>query len=490
MNTHVLEKLEYDKILEQLSQLCHTYIGKDFALQLKPSFQKEQVEEQLKETLEASNLTLQKGNLPIVEIAHFSLSFKQLESHLSLSTKQLLDFALLLKLAKDVKEYFYHDENFDTSPFVLLAELFSHLYCNHDLETLLFSSILDENTIADTASSKLNSIRKNKKKLENTMKETLNQLLHNSHFSKAIMEPVITLRNDRYVIPVKAEFKGLIKGFIHDMSASGSTIFVEPMQVFKLNNQIQTLKVEEQTEIEHILSDLSLKLTPYIKELKNNVTLIGQLDFIFAKASLAKKMEAICPILKDTKEIHFQKARHPFIEKEKVVPIDLCIGQNYSSLVITGPNTGGKTVTLKTTGLLCLMAYSGLFIPAEKKSSLFVFDSIFADIGDEQSIQESLSTFSAHMTNIISIIKEATKNSLVLIDELGSGTDPMEGASLAISILDYFHQLGCLTLTTTHYAEIKNYALVTDGFENASSAFDVENLKPTYQLLIGVPRKK
>ncbi len=490
MKTCNLEKLEYNKILDMLSQLCHTYIGKKFALQLKPSFQKEQVEKLLKETLEATNLIVQKGNLPLTEIADISPSFKQLESKVSLSAKMLLNIAQLLKLARELKQYFFADENFSLSCFVLLNEIFSNLYSNKELESLIFSSIIDENTIADTASAKLNSLRKNRKKLESTIKESLNSILHASQFSKAIMEPIVTVRNDRYVIPIKEEYRNLIKGFLHAISSSGSTVFIEPMQVFELNNQMQALKIEEHAEIERILLELSLKLVPYLKELENDITQIGKLDFIFAKASLAKQMDAICPKLNDAKEIDLKKARHPFLAKEKVVPIDIAIGQNYSSLVITGPNTGGKTVSLKTTGLLCLMAYSGLFIPAQEKSSLFVFDALFVDIGDEQSIQESLSTFSAHITNIISITKEATKNSLILIDELGSGTDPIEGASLAISILDYFHQLGCLTITTTHYAEIKNYALITDGFENASSAFDLENLKPTYQLLIGVPRKK
>ncbi len=489
MSSHCLEKLEYNQILEKLSLLCKTYVGKNFAMQLKPSFKKEQVEKLLEETLEASTLNVQKGSLPMSEIYDISVSLKRLESNLPLSAKSILEIALILKLSRELKEYFYEDENFNRTSFVLLEDMFSKLYSNVDIENSIYSSILDENTIADTASSTLASLRKNRKKLEVQIKDSLNHILHSSQFSKAIMEPIVTIRNDRYVIPVKEEFRGLIKGFIHDMSASGSTVFVEPLQVFELNNQIQSLKVEENAEIEHILTELSNKLIPYLKELENDVYLIGKFDFIFAKANLAKSMEAVLPILTEEKQIDFRKARHPFISQDKVVPIDIHIGKEYSSLIITGPNTGGKTVTLKTTGLLCLMAYSGLFIPTDEKSSLYVFDSVFADIGDEQSIEESLSTFSSHMTNIISITEQATSDSLILIDELGSGTDPIEGSSLAISILEYFHGLGCLTLTTTHYAELKDYALVTDGFENASSAFDVESLKPTYQLLIGVPGK-
>ncbi len=489
MNLHDLEKLEYNKILEELSLYCKTYIGKAFADTLKPSSKKEQVQKMLNETSEAISLELRKGNIPIVEISDISMSLKQLESNISISSKSLLEIAHIFKLSRELKNYFYEDENFETSNFPLLDTMFSNLYNNLEIEKSIFSSILDENTIADNASSKLALLRKNRRKLEVDIKENLNHILHSSNYSKAIMDPIVTIRNDRYVIPVKEEFRGLIKGFIHDMSSSGSTIFIEPMQVFELNNKIQSIKVEENTEIEHILEVLSFKITPYLSELKNNVSLIGRLDFIFAKANLAKSMDAICPILNDNKQINLKKARHPFIDKEKVVPVDIMLGDSYSSLIITGPNTGGKTVTLKTTGLLTLMACSGLFIPAEEESSLYVFDNVFADIGDEQSIQESLSTFSAHMTNIINIIRKATSNSLILIDELGSGTDPIEGSSLAISILEYFHKLGCLTLTTTHYPEIKNYALVTDGFENASSAFDIENLKPTYQLLIGIPGK-
>ena len=489
MNANYLEKLEYNKILEKLSLYCKTYIGKTFAANLKPLSKKEQVQKVLNQTGEALSLSFRKGNLPIVEIADITTNIKKLESNICLSMKELLEIGYILKISRELKNYFYEDENFDTSNFPLLDNMFCNLYNNLELEKLIFTSIIDENTIADDASSKLLSIRKNKRKLEDDIKDSLNKILHSSSLSKAIMEHIVTIRNDRYVIPVKEEFRGLVKGFIHDMSSSGSTVFIEPMQVFELNNKIQSLKVEENNEIEHILEELSLKVVPYIDEIKNDISLIGNLDFIFAKASLAKNMDATLPILNDEIQIDLKKARHPLIEKEKVVPIDIKIGYDYSSLIITGPNTGGKTVTLKTCGLLTLMAKSGLFIPAEENSSIYVFDNVFADIGDEQSIQESLSTFSAHMTNIISITKSATKDSLILIDELGSGTDPIEGSSLAISILEYFYKLGCLTLTTTHYPEIKNYALVTDGFENASSAFDIENLKPTYQLLIGIPGK-
>lgn len=303
------------------------------------------------------------------------------------------------------------------------------------------------------------------------------------------MEPIITIRNDRYVIPIKEEFRGNVKGFIHDISSSGSTIFIEPMNVFELNNKINNLKVEESIEISKILSKLSSLLFPICNELNRNIDLVGILDFIFAKAKLANSMNATMPNINNEKFVYLEKARHPLIDKNNVVPIDIEIGKNYSSLIITGPNTGGKTVSLKTVGLLTLMAMSGLHIPAKENSSIYVFDNVFVDIGDEQSIGESLSTFSAHMFNIVDISNNITPNCLVLLDELGSGTDPVEGASLATAILEYLNKVGVLTIATTHYQEIKNYALVTDGFENASSEFDIENLKPTYKLLVGIPGK-
>ena len=486
---HYLNKLEYKKILEMLSSFCCTFVGKEMSLALQPCFNHKKVEKLLSETSEASNLIIQKGSLPISEIANIYSSLKKLESGNSLTAKELLETAHIFKLSRELKNYFCEDKNFDISDYTILETYFSNLYNNIELENSILSVIIDENTLADTASSKLNSIRKGIRKTESDIKESLNRILHSSSYSKAIMEQIVTIRNDRYVIPIKEEYRSQINGFIHDISASGSTVFIEPIQVFELNNKIQSLKAEENAEIEHIFSLLSQKIMPYVRELSNNISLIGLLDFTFAKANLARQMDAICPILNSSKQIDIRKARHPLIPNSQVVPIDIKIGDNYTSLIITGPNTGGKTVTLKTCGLLCIMAYMGLFIPAENGSNIYVFDNVFADIGDEQSIQESLSTFSSHVTNIVSIINHATSNSLILIDELGSGTDPVEGSALAISILEYFHNLNAICLTTTHYSEIKNYALVTEGFENASSSFDIENLKPTYQLLIGVPGK-
>ena len=489
MNDNYLNKLEYNKILNLLSNYSVTYLGKELCLKLLPSFKKDRVTKLLQETLEACTLIARKGNLPICNISNIDLYIKNLESSYSLNTTGLINIAKVLKLSRELKDYFYNDYNFNLTDFPILDDYFSNLYCNLKIENQILNSIIDENTIADDASSVLISLRRNRRKLESEIKESLNNMIHSSTYSKYIMDALVTIRNDRYVIPVKEEFRGAIKGFIHDVSSSGSTIFVEPMAVFELNNKISNLKMEETIEIEKILSRLSGLLFPICNELKRDINLIGLLDFIFAKAKFSNSIDATIPNINNDKFIYLEKARHPLIDKNDVVPIDIEIGKNYTSLIITGPNTGGKTVALKTVGLLTLMACSGLHIPAKENSSIYVFDNVFADIGDEQSIQESLSTFSAHMVNVVDILDNITPNSLVLLDELGSGTDPVEGASLATAILEYLNDNGSLTIATTHYQEIKNYALITDGFENASSEFDIENLKPTYKLLIGVPGK-
>lgn len=489
MNTKYLETLEYNKIIEILNAYCKTYIGKENLLELAPSFDYEVVAHLLSETNEAVNLSIRKSSIPLGEIPNISLWIKQLESYSVLSAKALLEVSRILKIARELKEYFYSDENFDVSSFPILSEYFSNLYTNQSIEEKIATVILDETTIADNASTKLSSIRRQIKKLEQDIREKLNSFIHSSTYSKYVMEPIITIRNDRFVVPIKEEYKGQIKGFIHDVSSSGSTVFIEPISIFEMNNQITNLKVEENVEIDKILQNLSSMLYDYTDFIKSNIDIIGKLDLIFAKARYSIDIDATLPMITDKKYINFVKAHHPLISKDIVVPIDISIGESYTSLVITGPNTGGKTVSLKTIGLILLMAYSGIFIPCSENSTIHVFDHIFADIGDEQSIQESLSTFSSHMSNIIDITNTATSNSLVLLDELGSGTDPIEGANLAISILQYFHDLGTITISTTHYPELKNYCLLTDGFENASSEFDVENMRPTYKLLVGIPGK-
>lgn len=490
MDDKELITLEYVKIIENLASFACTYLGKELCLALKPSNKREEVQRELAITTEMTELFAHIGNTPISEIASVTLPFKKLESNLTLSAKELLDISAILKLARVLKAYFFYEKD-DTmqTTFPYLYPYFSSLYTNQGIEHRIFVSILDEDTISDDASPALKAIRNNIRKAEKEIKEKLNGMIHSASFSKYLQEPVVTIRSDRFVLPVKEEYRSMVKGFIHDMSASGSTVFMEPTSVFELNNKIASLRVEENIEIGKILEELSLLFVPILAEIKQNVETIGKLDLYSAKALYAKELQATSPTLSATKEIVLKKARHPLLAKDTVVPIDIALGKDYRCLVITGPNTGGKTVTLKTVGLLCLMACAGLHIPANEGSSIYVFDRIFADIGDEQSIEASLSTFSSHMVNIASIVKEATSNSLVLLDELGSGTDPQEGSSLAISVLDYLFQKGALLLATTHYPEMKHYALVTKGFENASCEFDVEKLKPTYKLLIGIPGK-
>lgn len=489
MNTKYLSKLEYDKIIDILNNYCRTCFGKENLLNLTPSFDFTTVSNLLNETNEAVNLIIRKSNIPLGEIPDIRIWVKQLESFSTLSIKALLEVASILKISRELREYFYSDEDFDITSFPILSEYFSCIYDNKSIEEKILSVILDENTIADNASVKLSAIRKQTKKLEQDIRDKLNSFIHSSTYSKYLMDSIITIRNDRFVIPVKEEYKNSVKGFIHDISSSGSTVFIEPINIFEMNNKIANLKVEETIEIEKILQNLSGYLYDYTNNLFSNMEIIGNLDLIFAKASYSLEIDGVFPIINNHKYIDFKKARHPLISKDTVIPIDLSIGQDYTSLVITGPNTGGKTVTLKTVGLILLMAYSGIFIPCKENSSIYVFDNIFPDIGDEQSIQESLSTFSSHMSTIIGITNNASHNSLILLDELGSGTDPIEGANLAISILEYFNNIGTITICTTHYSELKNYCLLTDGFENASSEFDIEKLQPTYRLLIGIPGK-
>lgn len=482
----ILNKLEYNEIIDVLEKHCKTYLGKNMCDSLKPSFSFELVDVLLNETKEADTLLHQKGSPPFYETDELEKYIKILKSNQTLSIKGLLNIGMLLRIARELKEYFY-DNN--TSSFINLEKYFTLLYSNPSIEKSIFDKIIDESTIADNASKKLSSLRRNRKNFEQEVKDKLNSYIHSSTYAKYIMEPIVTIRNNRYVIPVKEEYRSYIKGFVHDTSSSGSTLYIEPTSIFDLNNKINHIKIEEDLEIEKILHQLSASLYAYTTELDNDLNLIANIDLIFAKAHFGIEINGITPILNNEKFVDLHKARHPLIDKDKVVPINIGLGKDYVSLLITGPNTGGKTVALKTLGLLLLMAYSGIPIPCSEGSNICVFTYIFADIGDEQSIQESLSTFSAHMKNIVEITKKANDNSLVLLDELGSGTDPVGGAALAISILSYLKSINALVCCTTHYQELKEFALVTDGFENASFEFDIENLKPTYKLLVGIPGK-
>lgn len=488
MNANYLNKLEYFKILETLSTFATTYIGKNMCLNLLPSNQKDDVKNRLLETDEAVKVLYRSSKPPLSEIADNTINLKTLESFGTLSLKSLLDITDILKIADSLKKYFYTDY-IVPEDFEILNSIFSLLYSNSSIIKKIDTCILDENTLNDNASSNLLSIRKKQRNLEQDIKSKLTNFLHSSSYSKYIQENVVTIRNDRYVIPIKEEYRSQVKGFIHDVSSSGSTIFIEPISVFELNNELANLKIEENLEIEKILQDLSKLFYPYIEELKLDIECIGKLDFIFAKAKYSRFINAITPIINEEKKIVLENAKHPLLDPKKAVPCSLTLGKDFNTLVITGPNTGGKTVTLKTIGLLTCMACSGLNIPASQNSSIYVFDNVFADIGDDQSISDSLSTFSAHMKNIVDIVNNSTSNSLILVDELGSGTDPIEGASLAISVLDYFTNNHSLTVATTHYQELKKYALTRNDFENASVEFDINTLSPTYHLLIGVPGK-
>lgn len=476
-----LDKLEFNNIRENLTKYTQTFEGENLALSLEPSSRTMEVKSWLNETNECLQIRNIKGELPISQMDDVSFLIKSLKSSLSLSSKGLLEMCNILRTARELTEYIKDLE----APLHTLQDYFSMLYSNKDIENKISSCIISEDTIADNASPKLYSIRNSKKSLENDIKNKLNQVMHTN--SKYIMDQVITIRDGRYVIPVKDEYRSFVKGFIHDTSSSGSTVYIEPMAVFEINNKINNLSLEENKEIERILSELSGLLFPIVYQLEKDVEIISKLDFINAKLKLAIEMEANLPIISN--EINLIKARHPLIPKDKVVPIDIYVGKDFNTLVITGPNTGGKTVSLKTVGLLCLMAQSGLFIPADENSTVKIFENIFADIGDEQSIEQSLSTFSSHMTNIVKIVEQVNDKSLILVDELGSGTDPIEGANLALALLEYFHNQGAITVATTHYHEIKNYCITHDGFENASCEFDIEKLEPTYHLLIGIPGK-
>lgn len=482
MNIKTLEKLEFNKICNILEKFAITYLGKNYIKNLKPLSSKNEIEKAQKQTTEASIILYRKGSIPISEIENIIEHIKKLNSGLFLNPKQLLDLANILKISNNLKDYFFSSE-IDMKEFVNLNNLFNNLYINPSIEKSIFSAILDENNIADTASTELNSIRRNIKNKEQEIRLKLNSFL----YSKYVQEDVITMRSGRFVVPVKNEYRQEVKGFIHDISSSGSTVFVEPISIFDLNNDLNNLKNDENIEIEKILQKLTSLFFNVIPNLENNVNLIGIIDFIFAKAKYSNSLNATEPIINDKKILNLKQAWHPLIDKNVAVKNNIPIGENYNSLIITGPNTGGKTVTLKTAGLLTLMAMSGLHITAKEGSSIYTFDNVFADIGDEQSIIDSLSTFSSHMTNIATILNETTENSFILLDELGSGTDPIEGSSLAISILEKLNSSKALTLSTTHYPEIKHFALITDGFENASVEFNLDTLSPTYKLLLGVP---
>ena len=488
MNEKVLQTLEYNKIIEQLVTYASSPSGREACRMLKPQTDSRWIETAQRETSDALTHILTKGELSFYGIEDIRPALKRLEIGSSLGSHELLDIAKLLSAAGSVKNYFRQSLREDDSTGDSLDERYRLIEPLSLLMQEIRRCIPDEDNIADDASTGLAQIRRQLKLTNDRIHEQLSSIVNGSARSM-LQDSIITMRNGRYCLPVKAEYRSSFRGMLHDQSATGSTLFIEPAAVVKLNNDIRELELKEQAEIEAILAELSAKASEFTDELLTDFQVLTTLDFIFAKAQMSKQYKCSCPVMNTNNYINIKKGRHPLIDPHKVVPIDIYLGKNFNLLIITGPNTGGKTVSLKTVGLLTLMAQSGLHIPALDHSELAVFDNVFADIGDEQSIEQSLSTFSSHMTNTVSILKEADAHSLILFDEIGAGTDPTEGAALAISILNDLHKRGITTMATTHYSEIKVYALTTDGVENACCEFDVESLRPTYRLLIGIPGK-
>ncbi|MCQ4114645.1 endonuclease MutS2 [Ruminococcus sp. zg-921] len=482
MNRH-LKTLELDKILNMLASEASFEESKELALSLRPQNNLQQVLANLKETEDAYILSGRFGAPSFGSIKNISGCLARAAAGGMLSMSELLRVAEVLRIVRGVRQWREKCASVQS----VLDNRFQALIPNKYLEDEITGAIISEDEMSDKASPALSEIRRKIKNASQKARDVLNKIVHSATYKKYLQDAIVTMRDGRYVVPVKAECRGSISGLVHDTSASGSTIFVEPMGVVEANNDIKVLQSKEEAEIEKILFELSASVGSFARQISDNYEYLTQLDLIFAKASLAYKMKASIPLMNDDGIIELKKARHPLIDKNKVVPVDVRLGSDFSTLVITGPNTGGKTVTLKTIGLLTLMAMCGMMIPASDNSRISVFDNVLADIGDEQSIEQSLSTFSAHMTNISSILKIANNKSLALIDELGAGTDPVEGAALATAILERLSLLGTITAATTHYAELKAYALNTAGVENACCEFDVATLRPTYKLSIGVP---
>ena len=482
MNYKSLTTLEYDKIIDRLVSFAASDKAKERLKKLVPMTDIHDINAALSETSDALSRVYAKGAVSFGGVHDVGASVKRLEIGSSLNTVELLHISSLLTAAARVKNYYEDTTDSLTGYFHALEPL-------TPLNTEIKRCILSEDEISDDASANLRSIRRQKVLAAERIHTELNKMLNSSSVRNCLQDFVITSRSGRYCLPVKAEYKSQVPGMVHDQSATGSTLFIEPAAVVKLNNDIRELELKEQAEIEAILAELSAKASEFTDELLTDFQVLTTLDFIFAKAQMSKQYKCSCPVMNTNNYINIKKGRHPLIDPHKVVPIDIYLGKNFNLLIITGPNTGGKTVSLKTVGLLTLMAQSGLHIPALDHSELAVFDNVFADIGDEQSIEQSLSTFSAHMTNTVRILEEADSRSLCLFDELGAGTDPTEGAALAIAMLSFLHNMKCRTMATTHYSELKVFALTTPGVENACCEFNVETLQPTYRLLIGVPGK-
>ena len=479
-----LLKLELDRVLEMLAECAGSTEGKAACMRLRPTSDLEDVQLMLDQTTAASDLCTRKGNPSFGEVRDVSASLERADRGGSLQPVELLHIASVLRCARTIKGYVSEDEH----PTVLDA-MFKALTPNKYLEDKIFGAILSEEEIADNASSELADIRRHMRIQAGKIRDGLQKIISSPAYAKYLRDPIITIRQGRYVVPVKSEHRNDVPGLVHDVSSSGSTYFVEPMSAVNANNALRELELKEKKEIERILAEMSAEAAAHREDIELNFSMLVQLDVIFAKAKLAYRMRAWAPLMNDQGQVELRKARHPLIDPKTVVPVSLRLGTDFDSMIITGPNTGGKTVTLKTIGLLTLMAECGLHVPAGDGSRLSTFDAILADIGDEQSIAQSLSTFSSHMRTIVDVVAECDDRTLVLFDELGAGTDPAEGAALANAIIEFCRKMGSRVVATTHYAELKLYAMRTKGVINASCEFDVETLRPTYKLLIGIPGK-
>lgn len=486
MNEKTLKKLEYNKIIELLVEQASSPAGKQKCQRLTPMQDLHELNLAQEQTAAAFTRIVKKGRLSFSGCYPIEDSLMRLEVGAALTCGELLKLSKLLQVTNRAKSYGRHDTVDELED--CLDAYFNQLEPLTVLANEIARCILEEDEIADDASSTLKNIRRNIMAVNDRVHSTLTSLVNGS-LKSYLQDALITMRGDRYCLPVKAEYRSQVPGMIHDQSSTGSTLFIEPMSVVKLNNDLKELYGKEQEEIQVILARLSEEAAGYISEIRGNYRILTELDFIFAKGSLALSMHASRPIFNTKGYIHIREGRHPLLDKKKVVPITLTLGGDFDLLIVTGPNTGGKTVSLKTVGLFTLMGQAGLHIPALDRSELSIFENVFADIGDEQSIEQSLSTFSSHMTNIVSFLKDVNEHSLVLFDELGAGTDPTEGAALAIAILSYLHERGIRTMATTHYSELKVFALSEPGVENACCEFDVETLRPTYRLLLGIPGK-
>ena len=485
MEKRVLKTLEYDKILAMLKERASCCISRELVDTMEPSGDFDTVERELKLTAEAETLFYKTGRSPVDDFPDMRHCLERMHAALFLSTGELLGIASCLKAARIAKDILAKEVGEESYLYNLAGLLITHRSAEEEINRC----IINEDEIFDGASPALARIRRAMRLANEKVREKLNSMIRSTAYQKYLQEPIITIRNGRFVIPVKQEYRQQVPGLIHDQSSSGATLFIEPSAVVELGNEYKKLLAEEADEIERILTELTAMLAPYADEVREDLNIMGQIDLVFAKAKLSRELNAVMPRLNRNNYVRIVRGRHPLIPADKVVPIDIWIGRDYRSLIITGPNTGGKTVTLKIVGLFALMVQSGIFVPANEGSEFPVFEHIYADIGDEQSIEQSLSTFSSHMKNIVGILDKADENSLVLLDELGAGTDPIEGAALAMSILEELNDRHCICVSTTHYSEIKAFAMTHEGMENASMEFDIDRLCPTYRLYIGIPGK-